>query len=134
MKKVILVLFLTTFAAVLNAQNARDANYYICKSGPDFKLEMPNIFTPNGDYVNDHFLPIVTNEICLESFYVGIYDRWGQLLYETNVYSEGWHGNTFYGHPYPEGTYYYRMIYTVNDPHSYAQKTYKQNGYFQLVR
>lgn len=138
MKNLVLILFVAMWSVNLHSQvlqgQGPDMNFYLCKAGPEFKLVMPNIFTPNGDYVNDHFLPRVDNEICLETYYLGIYNRWGQLLYESSVYSMGWHGNTFYGDPYPEGTYYYRMNYTVKDANSGAQKSHAQNGVFQLVR
>ena len=52
---------------------------------------VPNAFTPNGDNVNDLFQGIAYN---LNSYHMVIYNRWGQLVYETNTadYYAGWDG------------------------------------------
>lgn len=58
---------------------------------------IPNVFTPNGDGVNDRFTVFSTPEI-KEIQRLRLYDRWGQLLYELknfppNDVSYGWDGN-----------------------------------------
>ena len=55
----------------------------------------PNLFvakawTPNGDGVNDILYPITVNIKQLS--YFRVYDRWGQLMYETNILGKGWDG------------------------------------------
>jgi len=50
----------------------------------------PNSFTPNGDGLNDIFQP--TGEGIAE-FNLKIFDRWGELIYETNDFGKGWDGN-----------------------------------------
>ena len=69
-------------------------------------LEIPNTFTPNGDNVND------TWEILgIEKFpdaYVQVFDRWGQLVFQTNGYppSKRWDG-TKNGRELTPSSYYY---------------------------
>ena len=53
-------------------------------------LYVPSAFTPGGNDMNDLFRPIALGIKSLESFRV--YNRWGVLLYTTNVISEGWNG------------------------------------------
>jgi gliding motility-associated-like protein len=55
-----------------------------CKIGIFF----PNAFTPNGDGKNDIFKPIVFGN--LQSYKLQIYDRGGQLVFETSNYQQGW--------------------------------------------
>ena len=50
---------------------------------------IPNVFSPNNDGVNDIFKVRATN---LSSFNFQIFNRWGQLLFETNNNNEGWDG------------------------------------------
>lgn len=50
---------------------------------------VPNTFTPNGDGVNDVFK---VKGIKLEEVYFSIYNRWGELVFETNDLSKGWDG------------------------------------------
>jgi len=63
-------------------------NIKIFKTGAG--IFVPSAFTPNGDGINDLLRPIAVGVKKLESFKV--YNRWGQLVYSTNVYGEGWDG------------------------------------------
>ena len=49
----------------------------------------PNVFSPNGDGVND-FFEVKGNDIIAMTLI--IYDRWGNLIYETNDFTQGWDG------------------------------------------
>jgi gliding motility-associated-like protein len=46
---------------------------------------IPNMFTPNGDGLNDEFLPIPKTP--LHTFSMSIHDRWGQLIFKTDTYA-----------------------------------------------
>ena len=46
-----------------------------------FNIYIPNIFSPNGDGINDSFMPL-TEEGNIDSYEMQIYDRWGNLIYE----------------------------------------------------
>jgi len=54
-------------------------------------LYVPNSFTPNGDGVNDVFLPIVNGEDPLK-YDLLIFNRWGELIFEEQHSSQGWDG------------------------------------------
>lgn len=54
-------------------------------------LYVPNTFTPNDDGTNDIFLP-QTNGYKINRYTLWIYDRWGNLIFETNDYNKGWDG------------------------------------------
>ncbi len=56
--------------------------------GPD--IYMPTGFTPNGDGKNDKFKPFPVGIVKLN--YFRVYNRWGQLIFSTNVLHEGWDG------------------------------------------
>ncbi len=81
----------------------------------DCYMELPNVFSPNGDGVNDFFFPrqILTRGVI--SFKMDIYNRWGQLIYETtNTDGRGWDGN-FNDQKQPEGVYVYLIDATFKD-------------------
>jgi gliding motility-associated-like protein len=67
-------------------------------------ITIPNVFTPNGDGIND------TWEITyLESYrdaVIQLYNRYGQLIFQSKGYNKPWDG-TVNGKPVPFGTYYY---------------------------
>jgi gliding motility-associated-like protein len=72
----------------------------------------PNIFTPNGDKVNDRFVPQPLNAARTEIKGVKIFNRWGELLFEVNNNNpdEQWDG-TFKGKRVPQDTYVYVIEY-----------------------
>ena len=62
----------------------------------------PTAFTPNGDKINDEFLPFYINIKSLLSF--RIYNRWGMKIFETNDIKKFWDA-TFGGKNAPMETY-----------------------------
>ena len=72
-------------------------------------IKIPNVFTPNGDNVNDVFTIISSG---LKSLHCAIFDRWGLKLYEWDGISGGWDGHTRSGIKTPSGTYFYVLEYT----------------------
>lgn len=58
----------------------------------EFHFYMPNSFTPDGDGVNDIFRP-VGNEWHPEHFLMQIFNRQGELVFETNNAEKGWDGS-----------------------------------------
>jgi gliding motility-associated-like protein len=51
---------------------------------------IPNAFSPNNDGQNDFFKPVIGGILKLYQF--NIYNRWGQLVFSTNLVNEGWDG------------------------------------------
>jgi gliding motility-associated-like protein len=74
-------------------------------------LHVPDAFSPNGNGTNDHFT-IFANRI--SSYELKIYNRWGQLVYETNDLNElndltkGWDGK-YKGQEQNVGTFVYYL-------------------------
>ena len=69
----------------------------------------PNAFSPNGDGVNDVFAPILT-DIDYETYEINIFNRWGDIVFQTNNYDESWDG-TFKGDNLPQAVYTYKITY-----------------------
>jgi gliding motility-associated-like protein len=67
-------------------------------------IDMPNVFTPNGDNYNPVFKPIVFNHM-LEAD-LKIINRWGQEVYYTRDAQQGWDGGNS-----PSGVYYWLLRY-----------------------
>ena len=86
---------------------------------------IPNVFSPNGDGINDVFLPFF--EFNLRSYQLQIYDRWGNLLFQTTSATEGWTGDNA-----PEGAYYFLIQYRKEG--QLAPALIKETGYLTLVR
>jgi gliding motility-associated-like protein len=72
-------------------------------------LEIPNIITINNDGINDLFVPIKIMNI--EKTYTRIFNRWGNLVYETDKLNIEWDGK-YKGQTVADGVYYYIINYT----------------------
>ena len=73
-------------------------------------LYVPNIFSPNGDGINDIFQGFAGCEIL--AYDMKIFDRWGMLVYRGNNPDEGWNGE-FRGKKVSQGTYVYLIEFEV---------------------
>jgi gliding motility-associated-like protein len=76
------------------------------------ELTMPNAFTPDGNGINDIFRPVLLGDIVPSRFLMQIYNRWGELVYETNDYTAGWDGFVK-GSLAPSGVYAYIISFEV---------------------
>ncbi|GAB2784688.1 MULTISPECIES: gliding motility-associated C-terminal domain-containing protein [Hymenobacter] len=84
--------------------------------------QIPNIFTPNADQVNDVFelrLPYA------RTFHLQIFDRWGRLIFTSRQYGNFWDGLGA-----ADGVYYYLAKYTTDC--DAAEQTVK--GHVTLMR
>lgn len=66
-------------------------------------LNVPNVFTPNGDGANDEFR---VDYKSIVDFHIWVYNRWNKLVYESTNPMEGWDGNIG-GRPAAPGAYFY---------------------------
>jgi gliding motility-associated-like protein len=71
-------------------------------------LDMANVFSPNGDGINDVFRPVAFSRI--DDAILMVFDRWGKKMFETRNLNEGWSGN-INDRPAPEGVYYWTVRY-----------------------
>ncbi|MEO8733350.1 MAG: gliding motility-associated C-terminal domain-containing protein [Flavobacteriales bacterium] len=72
------------------------------------EISMPNVFTPNGDGVNDTFGPIVVGPP--DGFNMEVRNRWGQKVFSSQSAGDRWDGRAD-GGPLPEGTYFWVVKY-----------------------
>jgi len=69
----------------------------------DFVMEFPNVFTPNGDGINDEFRAAYSS---IKNFKITIVNRWGRVVYTSTDPAKGWDGNIGDKRA-PVGVYYY---------------------------
>ncbi|OFY86738.1 MAG: hypothetical protein A3F72_00105 [Bacteroidetes bacterium RIFCSPLOWO2_12_FULL_35_15] len=93
---------------------------------PLSEFSASNVFSPNGDGVNDLFKFTTKN---ISKLNCQIYDRWGLLVYEIKNAEEGWAGRTKTGMNCSSGVYYY-----VVTAEGLEGKQYKEKGFIQLLR
>ncbi len=71
----------------------------------DFNMYIPNAFTPNGDDMNDEFMPSVRGT---KMYDLKVFNRWGALLFQSTDVSRGWDG-TFNGDNCKQDVYVYQI-------------------------
>ena len=83
----------------------------------DHLIYIPNAFTPDGDGLNDIFMPETTGAIRIQMY---IYDRWGELIYKNENEEIGWTGQSpnedYFA---PAGVYEYQIILTDSQTWNY---------------
>jgi gliding motility-associated-like protein len=96
---------------------------------PEHTIVFPNAFSPNGDGLNDIFKAIPTEKANLNYYYLKIYNRWGQLVFQTLDINKGWNGN-YGGKSCDIGNYFFIARYDQQ-----KAKTQKEiKGEITLIR
>ena len=90
------------------------------------EISVPNVFSPNGDSVND-FWSIDTKN--MEHIEIIIVNRWGDLIKELNSVNETWDGKTEKGDDVTDGTYFYKYL-----AKSLTGKDFSGHGFITLIR
>lgn len=102
-----------------NLTNNRATTTAVTVTGDD--IFIPNVITPNGDGKNDKF--IITGLSRYPNSSLFIYNRWGNMVYQSKDYQNTWDGNSL-----NEGTYYYILKLRTSD----GERDYK--GWIELLR
>ena len=77
---------------------------------------IPNTFTPDGDKYNQVFKPVFTSGFSFDGYEMLIYNRWGELLFESRNHYVGWDGSYgLEGLDCPSGTYSYKINIKLQD-------------------
>jgi gliding motility-associated-like protein len=75
---------------------------------------VPNAITINSDGLNELFLPIFSNVDAVKQYDLWIYNRWGQLVFETDEIAEGWNGRYKDNKDVQLGAYTWKIRYVDN--------------------
>jgi gliding motility-associated-like protein len=138
----------STFSNYLWSNGSTSSNLYVSNSGEysllvtdqygcsssdsislivlNCNLVIGNVFTPNGDLLNESFL---SNGEGLQTFNLKVFDRWGKQVFESNSVSNFWQGKTSSGQECDQGTYFY-----VIDATDIKNRNGQWQGYVTLFR
>jgi len=113
-----------TIKAIENNSEFKCSSNTVCITTPP-KCFIPNTFVPTG--FNKVFKPEI-NLYELGSYRLSIMDRWGQLIYDSKEYNEGWNGKNG-GFDAPTGSYMYIVQFKDSN-----EKEYTYRGFITLLR
>ena len=115
---------------VFNMENHCDASveHKILMPEPTIYF-VPNSFTPNGDEVNNIFLPIITSGFDPKKYSFYIFNRWGALVFESHDVNVGWDG-TFGNKILPSDIYIWKLEFTEK----MTERRHAKEGVVNLIR
>ncbi len=117
-----------TVTAIVNKGECQDRTVKVINVEIPSSLEIPNVFTPNGDGINDLFFVKAAN---LSQIKISILDRWGHKVYDI-VSEKGniaWDGKNQFGKDVADGVYLY-----VITAKGYDDKVFEQKGSVTVAR
>ena len=91
---------------VSNKDNCTDTVSHTIYIEPEFTVYIPNAFTPDGDGLNDSFAP---HGVEFTEFEMVIFNRWGEMIYQTMNIDKPWDGKSKSGNKIQEGVYVYKI-------------------------
>lgn len=112
---------------VTNNIGCKDSMIHRVKVAGNCYIAVAGAFTPNGDGLNDYLYPI--NAYKAQDLLFRVFNRFGQLLFETRDWTRRWDG-TFKGQGADPATYVWTLEYTDGD----SGKRIKQKGTSILIR
>ena len=90
---------------------------------------VPNTFTPNTDNINNVFKPVFSSGVSPSNYTFLIYNRWGEIIYESHSIDDGWDG-MFDSKNSPDGTYVWSLIFQD----SIQNRIHNIKGHVNLLR
>lgn len=91
---------------------------------------VPNAFSPDGDDYNNTFHPVFTEGFDPYDFHMSIYNRWGELIFESYDASKGWNGN-YSDFRCQDGIYTWKIEFGLPD---YTDERKVITGHVVLIR
>jgi gliding motility-associated-like protein len=96
---------------------------------PNLLYYIPNSFTPDGNEYNQMWLPVFTAGFDPYNYYLAIYNRWGEMVFESNDATQGWDG-TYGIYNCQDGLYVYEVHFGTKT----TSAKYTLTGHFNLIR
>jgi gliding motility-associated-like protein len=119
-------------SAIDSVGNESALSNIVCKDNCPL-YELPNAFTPNGDTKNDLFKPFPGWRF-VERVEMQIFNRWGNLVFETNDPNINWSGANEQGKELAEGTYFYVCKVFETRVGGITPRAGVLSGYVELLR
>lgn len=96
------------YLVAISSDGCTDTTFKTVHVGEDLIYYVPNAFSPDGDEFNNVFKPVLTSGFDVNSYHLSIYNRWGELIFESLNYEEGWDG-TYHNEKLLDGTYIWKI-------------------------
>jgi gliding motility-associated-like protein len=91
---------------------------------------IPNIMTPDGDQFNESFKPIFTSGYDMYDYHLTIFNRWGEIIFESYDTEYGWNGHYGDGGLVQDGVY----IWQIDFKESMSDRRHIKRGHVTVLK
>ncbi len=93
-----------------------------------YAIVFPNVFSPNGDNMNDYFNP---KHFKVKSYTLKVFDRWGKVVFygDKPETEHRWYGDRINGDLADQAVYYYQCVFTTN-----RNEVFEHEGTVTLIK
>lgn len=121
-----------TYLLALTDEGCKDSIGEFIEVDENIPMYVPNTFTPDGDEYNETFKPIFSDGFVPEDFKFIIFNRWGEVVFESRNHLVGWDGTygTDSGRKVENGTYVWKIEFKEIE----RDKRYQETGHVNLLR
>ncbi|WP_341902616.1 Ig-like domain-containing protein [Fluviicola taffensis] len=119
----------TVMLTASNSFGCRDSATMVISVVDELYWFVPNTFTPDGDEVNNYFKPIFSPGFDVKDYSFLIFDRWGEIIFESKDMNVGWDG-TYNNLISKEGIYTYKITLKERN----LDKRYEIIGHVNLLK
>ncbi|NCA19764.1 MAG: hypothetical protein EBS86_01340, partial [Crocinitomicaceae bacterium] len=99
--------FMITLIAI-SSENCPDTAYQLIRYDNVPVYYVPNTFIPDGNGTNEIWYVVFSDPAAIKKFQVQIFDRWGELIYQSTDFTQGWDG-TYLGTQLPTSDYWFTV-------------------------
>jgi gliding motility-associated-like protein len=112
----------------ISRDNCPDTAYQLIRYDNVPVYYVPNTFIPDGNGTNEIWYVVFSDPGAIKKFQVQVFDRWGELIYQSTDLTQGWDG-TYLGRKAQDGTYTWKLTFSQDD-----YKVYEKLGHVNLLR
>jgi len=125
MQKLVLIIIFGLLSGVGFSQEKKDSIQPFAPCVEE--IYVPNSFNGDGDGINDQFRPVMMGSP--KTYSLQIFNRWGELIFETNNVDEGWNGS-YKSQPVNMDTYVWMIKITCSG----SEEKYTLTGHVTVLR
>ena len=114
-----------------NEFGCSDTSFQIVQITEELAFYVPNSFTPDGNQYNNVWQPVFTEGLDPQAYHAVIYNRWGEILWESYDVAVGWDGTYgLNGIAVQDDVYIYNITFGYKD----SAKKERVNGHIVLIK
>ena len=126
----------TTYNVMLTAVSAlgcKDTTIKVIRVEEELIFFIPNTFTPDGGVFNEIFVPVFVSGYDPYDYVMYIFNRWGEMVFETHDVDKGWNGKYGVDGPnVPDGTYVWKIEVKTKSDSTGQRSTF--TGHVNVLR